>query len=276
MRAKSVEQRVALKDRLDKLFNNNPEFAEVRLRTSSIGSGPPVGYPVQYRVSGPDKEKLRAIAQDVADVMRRHNELYDVNLDWNEKIKSMRVDIDQERARALGISSQEVAQTLQTWLNGTPITQFRENDQMIDVVLRAPGVNRASLDRLPDLVLTTASGGHVPLAQIAKLVPMLEEGAIWRRDRVPTISVRAAMASDKVQSPTVSAQIWPELESIRASLPPGYHIETGGEVEDSNKGQATIAAEMPLTFLIMLTLFALTPDLRSLCRTSSDTATTRA
>ncbi len=266
VRAKSVEQRVKLKDRLDKAFDNNPTFADVRLRTSSIGSGPPVGYPVQYRVSGPDKETLRGIAREVAVVMRRHNELYDVNLDWNEKIKSVRVDIDQERARALGISSQEVSQTLQTWLNGTPITQFREDDQMIDVVVRAPGVNRASLDRLPDLVLTTASGDHVPLAQIAHLVPVLEEGAIWRRDRVPTISVRAAMASEKVQSPTVSGQIWTELEGIRARLPVGYHIETGGEVEDSNKGQATIGAELPLTLLIMLTLLMI--QLQSMGRTA--------
>ena len=266
VRAKSVSERIALKNRLDKLFNNNPAFADVRLRTSTIGSGPPVGYPVQYRVSGPDKEKLRAIAQEVAAVMRSHSDLNDVNLDWNEKIKSVRLDIDQERARALGISSQEVAQTLQTWLNGMPITQFREQDQMIDIVLRAPGVNRASLDRLPDLVLTTATGDRVPLAQIAHLAPVLEEGAIWRRDRMPTISVRAAMANDKIQSPTVSAQIWPELAQIRARLPAGYSIVTGGEVEESDKGQATIGAELPLTLLIVLTLLMI--QLQSMGRTA--------
>jgi len=266
VRAKDVDQRVALKNKLDKQFNNNPVFAEVRLRTSTIGSGPPVGYPLQYRVSGPDKEKVRTVAAEMATVMRSHRELLDVNFDWNEKIKSMRVDIDQERARALGISSQEIAQTLHTWLNGLPITQYRESDQMIGIVLRAPGADRASLDRLPDLVLTTAGGSHVPLAQIAHLTPTLEEGAIWRRNRLPTISVRATVADDSVQASTMSGQIWPELAPIRARLPKGYRIETGGEVENSDKAQASVAAELPLTLIIMLTLLMI--QLQSMGRTA--------
>ena len=264
IRSRSTEQRMALKIRLDKLFYNNPQFAEVRLHAVTIGGGPPVGYPVQFLVSGPDKEKLRAIAQEVATVMRTHRELDDVNLDWNEKIKSVRVDIDQERARALGISSQEVAQTLQTWLNGVAITQFRERDQMIDVVLRAPGVDRTALDRLPGLILTTASGAHIPLAQIARLTPTLEEGAIWRRDRLPMISVRATMLDDTVQSPTVSGRIWPELASLRARLPEGYRIKIGGEVENTDKNQAPIVAVLPFMFLVMLTLLMI--QLQSMSR----------
>ncbi len=266
VRTKSVNQRVALKNKLDQQFNNNPAFADSRVRTSTIASGPPVGWPVQYRVSGPDKEKVREIANEVASVMRSYRELSDVNLDWNEKIKSMRVDIDQERARTLGVSSQDVAQTLQTWLNGAPITQFREHDQMIDVMLRAPGVNRNSLNRLPDLVVTTATGNHIPLAQIAKLTPVMEEGAIWRRDRLPTISVRAIKIDDNIQSPTLSGQIWPKLAPILAKMPPGYHIETAGEVEFSDKSQETVAVELPLTLIIMLTLLMI--QLQSMGRTA--------
>ena len=266
IRAKSVDQRVVLRDRLDKIFDNNPAFAQVRVRTSAIGSGPPVGFLVQYRVSGPDKEKLRGIAEQVAAVVRTHRELKDIHLDWNEKIKSIKVEIDQERARALGVSSQEVAQTLQTWLSGTAITQFREHDQLIDVVLRAPAQDRATLDRLAGLDLMTASGAHVPLSQVARLVPVLEEGAIWRRDRVPTISVRATMVDESVQAPTVSGKIWPELASIRAALPPGYRIVTGGEVEESDKGQITVGAELPVTILIILTLLML--QLQSMSRTA--------
>ena len=266
IRAKSVDQRVVLRDRLDKIFDNNPAFAQVRVRTSAIGSGPPVGFLVQYRVSGPDKEKLRGVAEQVAAVVRTHRELKDIHLDWNEKIKSIKVEIDQERARALGVSSQEVAQTLQTWLSGTAITQFREHDQLIDVVLRAPAQDRATLDRLAGLDLMTASGAHVPLSQVARLVPVLEEGAIWRRDRVPTISVRATMVDESVQAPTVSGKIWPELASIRAALPPGYRIVTGGEVEESDKGQITVGAELPVTILIILTLLML--QLQSMSRTA--------
>jgi multidrug efflux pump len=266
---KGLEEREILKKKLDTLFEgDDPGWSHLRVRTGRLENGPPVGYPVQFRASGPDAEVVRRIAADVATVMRSHAGLRDVHLDWNEKIKSVRIEVDQERARVLGVNSQDISLTLRAWLNGAAMTQFRENDRLIDVVWRAGRSqqdNAATLERLPELDISASDGRHVPLAQVAKLVPVLEDGVIWRRDRVPTITVRGDLADQQVQAPTISTALDPKMDELRAKLPPGYRIEMGGAIEESAKGSDSIAAVMPLMLLAVVTLLMM--QLQSISRT---------
>jgi len=262
---KGLEEREDLKRRLEARFQDaDGAWSGLRVRVLRLENGPPVGFPVQFRVMGEDLEQLRAIAARVAEVMRADPDLQDVHFDWNEKVKNLLVAIDQDRARQLGVSSQDVSLTLQGWLKGAVVTQFREGDQLVDVVWRAGGEARESLDRLPDLDVVTASGRHVPLAQVARLVPVLEEGIIWRRDRLPAITVRADLAG-KTTGPAVSARIDPKLNPIRAELPPGFRIEVGGTVEESAKGEKSIQAVMPLMVVGVVTLLMM--QLQSMRRT---------
>ncbi len=262
---RDVKAREDLKTRLEEQFSaSDGAWSGLRARVLRLENGPPVGFPVQFRVMGEDLEQLRAIAGQVAEVMRTDPDLQDVHLDWNEKVKSVRVAIDQDRARLLGISSQDVALTLQAWLKGAAITQFREGDQLIDVVWRGSGVNRDSLDGLPDLDIATAGGRHVPLAQVARLEPVLEEGIIWRRDRLPAITVRADLAG-QTTAPAVSVRLDPRLDPIRAQLPPGFRIEMGGTIEESAKGEKSIQAVMPLMIVGVITLLMI--QLQSMRRT---------
>lgn len=252
--SKGLESREVLKAKLDKRFAEDPAFAHIRLRTGRLENGPPVGYPVQFRVAGEDAEKVRAIASQVAEVMRADPGLRDVNFDWFEKAKGLRVQVDQGRAAALGVTSQDVSQALYAWLNGTTLTQYREGDQLIDVVLRGRPEERNSLSRLPDLDVVNASGRHVPIAQVATLEPVLEDGVIWRRDRQPTITVRADLVSEALQGPTLSLAINPKLDVLRATLPAGYSIVMGGAIEESAKGEESVMAVMPIMLLVVLTL----------------------
>ena len=260
--AKGVAEREALKARLEQRFAA-ADFSRIRTRVLRLENGPPVGFPVQFRVMGEDIESLRRIAAEVAAVMRTNPSLQNVQFDWNEKVKSVRVQIDQDRARLLGVSSQEVAAALQGWLVGATVTQFREGDQLIDVVWRGAAADRNSLDRLPDLDLVAAGGRHVPLAQVARLLPLLEEGVIWRRNRLPTITVRADITGTR-QAATVTTELEPLLEPIRAGLAPGYRIETGGMVEESAKAEDSIKAVMPVMLVTVVTLLML--QLQSLGR----------
>ncbi|NWG32513.1 MAG: efflux RND transporter permease subunit [Rhodocyclaceae bacterium] len=251
---KDFDAREAVKAYLQNAFAApDGGWSHVRTRVQRLENGPPVGYPVVFRVSGEDLDTLRAIAGKVATVMRAHPALHNVHLDWNEKIKSVRVQIDQNRARALGVTSQDVAQALQAQEVGATLTQVRAGDQLIDVVWRAGGPDRGSLDRLPDLPVP-ANGKWVPLAQVAKLVPVLEEGVIWRRDRLPTIQVRGDLAVDGITGPTVSAQLDPQLDPLRAELPPGYRIEVGGTIEESTKNENALKAVVPLMIVAVITL----------------------
>ncbi len=262
---KGLEAREDLKKRLETRFaDSDGAWSGLRLRVLRLENGPPVGFPVAFRVMGEDIDQLRAIAEEVAVVMRTDASLQNVQFDWNEKSKSLRVEIDQDRARALGISSQDLALALQAWLKGATITQYREGDQLIDVVWRASGAERDSFDRLPDLDIPTATGRHVPLAQVAKLVPVLEEGLIWRRDRLPTINVRADLLGNAT-GPAVSTRISPQLDPIRAKLPPGFRIEMGGAIEESGKGEKSIQAVMPLMLVAVITLLMI--QLQSMRRT---------
>ena len=240
-------------------------WGHVRTRVQRLENGPPVGYAVVFRVTGEDIETLRGIAGEVAATMRANPNVTNVHLDWNEKAKSVRVVIDQDRARALGVSSQDVARTLQTHQQGVALTQFREGDQLIDVVWRADASERGRLDGLADLPVPTSAGKWIPLAQVAKLEPALEEGVIWRRDRLPTIQVRADLANDTVTAPTVTQQIDPRLADLRRRLPPGYRIEIGGTIEESARNEAALKAVMPLMIVAVVTLLMV--QLQSLRRT---------
>ncbi|MDY0012912.1 MAG: efflux RND transporter permease subunit, partial [Rhodocyclaceae bacterium] len=260
----SIEAREAVKGRLETRFGAaNGALSAARVRIFRLENGPPVGFPVQFRVLGEDISTLRAIAGQVRAVMDRHPRLVDVNLNWNEKIKSIRVEIDQARARHLGVSTREVAQALKGWQQGTTLTRYREDDQLIEVLLRAPDPDRGHLDRLPDLQVVTADGRHLPVAQVARLVPVLEEGAIWRRERLPAITVRADM-TDGALPTEVTAEVNKALADVRQALPSGYRIELGGSVEGSQTAEKSIAAVVPFVVLAILTL--LMAQLKSLSR----------
>ena len=268
---KGLKEREVVKNRLEAAFDAaDGSWSHLRLRVVRLENGPPVGYPVQFRVMGEDLLALRDNAEGISSLMRAHPNLRNVNFDWNDRVKAVRVEIDQARARALGVSSQDVALTLQGWLVGATVTQFRENDQLIDVVWRAgagPKDDHAdprTLSRLPDLDLVSASGRHIPLAQVARLVPVLEEGLIWRRDRMPTITVRADVFGS-VQPQAASAQIDQQLADLRAKLPPGFRIEVGGSTEESAKGENSIKAAVPLMIVGVITLLMI--QLQSISRT---------
>ncbi|MBI2307948.1 MAG: efflux RND transporter permease subunit [Rhodocyclales bacterium] len=260
-----IEAREDLKARLERAFAaEDGEWSGVRARVLRLENGPPVGYPIQFRVSGNDIPALRRAAADVAAVMRANPHTADVSFDWNEMAKSVRLEVDQERARALGISTQELSQALQTVLVGATVTQLREDDQLIDVVLRATPAERKDLRGLADINVPTASGRHVPLAQVAKIHYELETGQIWRRNRLPTVTVMADIR-DNMQAPVVSAQINPQLDAVRATLPPGFRIELGGTTEESAKGENSIKAVMPIMLVAVVTLLMM--QLQSIGRT---------
>ncbi|OHC63814.1 MAG: multidrug transporter AcrB [Rhodocyclales bacterium GWA2_65_20] len=269
---KGLKEREEVKHKLEAAFDApDGSWSHLRLRVVRLENGPPVGYPVQFRILGEDLAALRDGAESISTVMRAHPNLRNVNFDWNDRVKAVRVEIDQARARALGVSSQDVALTLQGWLVGASVTQFRENDQLIDVVWRA-GAERGeegfadprTLTRLPDLDIVASSGRHIPLAQVARLAPVLEEGLIWRRDRLPTITVRADIVGS-MQPQAASAQIEQQLAALRDKLPPGFRIETGGSVEESAKGENSIKAVVPLMIVAVITLLMI--QLQSISRT---------
>lgn len=223
-------------------------FPHIRTRVYRLEIGPTVGYPVQFRVRGADPDAVREIAAQVRDRMREHPHVRDVNLQWSERTKALRFQIDQDRARALGLDTQAIARTLQTLLSGYTVTQVREGTELIDVVARAVEAERLDADQIGDLTVRTASGRSVPLSQVAVIEPVLEEGGLWVRKRLPTLSVRADVQG--AQAPDVSKQIEPMLQEIRDSLPTGYSIETGGAIEESIKADTAIQAVMPVMLLL--------------------------
>ena len=186
---KGGEARERAKEKLEKLFDG--KFPNVRGRVNRLENGPPVGYPVQFRVYGQDNAKIRAIGQQVADIMREEPHVRQVNQDWGERIKRVQVDVDQDKARALGISSGQIKAALEASLSGTPITQYREEDQGIDVVSRLVAAERTDLNNLKDAKIYVRDGKFVPVSQVARLTLDSEDSELWRRNRVPTLTVRA-------------------------------------------------------------------------------------
>ena len=241
-----------------------PRFPELQMRVTRLENGPPVGYPVQFRVTGEHLEQVRAIARRVAEQVRANPHTTHVNLDWDEPSKVVRLEVDQDRARALGISSAQLAQFLGAQLSGYTASTYREGNELVGIMLRGGVADRDQLEMLGSLAVPTGDGGSVPLAQVARLRHAFEDGIIWHRDRLPTITVRADIG-DTLLPAAVTAQIDPALDPIRASLPPGYLLQVGGAVEDSARGQNSIKAGMPLFLIVVTTLLML--QLRSFSRT---------
>ena len=268
VRARDVAAREQVRDWLT--HEVAPRFPEIQMRVTRLENGPPVGYPVQFRVSGEHIDRVRALAKQVEAKVRENPNVTNVNLDWDEPSKVVRLVVDQDRARALGVSSAALAKFLSGSLSGLHVSTYREGNELIEVLLRGPDDERARLDLLGSLAVPTASGQSVPLAQVATLEDVFEDGIIWHRDRLPTVTVRADIGT-RLTPPTVVAQIAPTLEDIRATLPEGYLLATGGTVEDSARGQNSIKAGMPLFVLVVVTLLML--QLRSFSRTALVLAT---
>ena len=247
----SKDGRESLRSQLIKLLDN--DFPALRASVLRLENGPPVGFPVQFRVSGNDIDVARGIAHQIADVMRANVNLTNVQLDWEEPSKVMRVEVDQSKARLLGVSSADIAGILNGALQGLYITEFREGNERIDLVVRGATLERARLAHLPDLMIPTKTGISVPLSQIASVASSFEEGVIWRRNRIPNITVRANLQGH-FQAPVVSAQIEDKIKSLRANLPLGIKVETGGAIEESAKGAKSVAAGVPLFLFTVLTI----------------------
>ena len=230
-----------------------PEFQQVVSRVSPLELGPPVGWPLKFRVSGPDAGKVRELAQTFASMLGNSPNARNINFDWNEPSKVVRVEVDQDRARALGISSQALSQTINAVLSGTSVTQVRDGIYLIDIVARAIPEERAKLETLRSLMLEVAGGKSVPLEQVAKLSYGLEPPLIWRRQRLPTVTVQAD-TSPGLEPSTVVRSLATGVADFRAKLPAGYEVVVGGTVEDSAKSQASIFAVFPLMLLVMMTI----------------------
>jgi len=249
---RDLEARERVKARLEKAIADGA-LSEARTRVDRFVFGPPVGFPVQFRVVGPDPLKVRAIADDVRRVMAGNAKLIDPHLDWSEQVKSIRLEVDQDRARALGLTPQDVAQTLQTLFSGLTVTHYREGIENIDVVARAIPAERLELARMPTLTIATRNGIAVPLSQIARVNYEYEEPILWRRNRDLVLTVRGDIV-DGVQAPDISNEIAPKLQPIKDALPYGYRIETGGSIEESAKANTALVAVFPVMIIVMLAL----------------------
>jgi multidrug efflux pump len=252
--SKDLKAREALRSDLLKLFEN--DFPDLRASVLRLENGPPVGFPVQFRVGGNDIPKIREISHKIAAIMRANPNLTNVQLSWEEPSKVMKVSIDQAKARLLGVSSVEVANILNGAMSELYITEFREGIERIDLVVRGAEFERTKLSRLPNLMISTQNGTSVPLSQIATITSEFEEGVIWRRNREPSIIVRANLRGS-MQAPVASAQIEEKLSEIKTNLPLGISIETGGATEESAKGGASVAKGAPLFLVVVLTLLIL-------------------
>ncbi|CAD5374704.1 Efflux RND transporter permease subunit [Rubrivivax sp. A210] len=251
---KDLKEREALRVRLPQLMAS--EFPEVRSRIKLLPNGPPVPYPVQFRVVGPDADMVRLWADEAKAVLRANPNMRGVNDNWNEAIKVLRLEIDQAKARALGVTSQSIAQAARTILSGTTVGQYREGDRLIDIVLRQPENERRAITDLGSAYLPTASGRAVPLTQIAKIGFAWEPGVLWREGRYYAATVQGDVV-EGLQGATVTAQVWPQLQQLMAKMPPGYEIQVAGAVEQSSKGQGSIAAGVPVMLFIIFTLLML-------------------
>ena len=248
--AKDVAARKRLQLKLEDVLAK--QFPAAIGRVSPLGLGPPVGWPIQYRVSGPDIAEVRDIALRLAGVVSSDKQATHVNYDWMEPARRVRINIDQDQARLLGLSSQALASVLQSVVTGTTVTQLRDGIYLVDVVARANDEQRVSLDTLRNIQVPLPNGRTVPLSQFSTFDFDQEYPLIWRRDRVPTLTVQADVAPGALPE-TVVAHLQPEVEKLNASLPTPYRIEVGGTVEESANSQASVKAVVPLMLLLMIT-----------------------
>lgn len=240
------------------------DFPEVRGRVVRLNVGPPMDYPLVFRVLGKDASKVRSIAEQVTEIVRENPYTVDVNDDWNERIPSVRLVLDQDKARALGVSTSSLSQALQAHYTGISVGQFREDDKLIDIVWRAQQPLRMGVDKLPNINVPTNQGKSVSLSQLVSTETTFEDGVRWRRNRSPAISVRADVVEGML-APDVAAQIEPKLDILQKQLPSGYFIETGAAKEDSGTAQNSILIWIPL--VVVVTLLLLMMQLQNLART---------
>jgi multidrug efflux pump subunit AcrB len=260
--SKDVAARERIKARLEKAIDAGA-LAEARVRVDRFNFGPPVGFPVQFRVIGPDTAKVREIAYRVRDVMRSDPRVVDPHLDWNEQAPYLKLVVDQDRVRALGMTPQDIAQSLSMLISGLPVTTVRDGIEKVEVVARAVPSERLDLAHIGDLTITARNGVAVPLSQVAHVEYASEEPILWRINRDMAITVRSDVI-DGVQPPDITNAIWPKLQDIRASLEPAYRLEIGGAIEESQKGNASIFALFPVMIFVMLTLLMI--QLQSISR----------
>jgi multidrug efflux pump len=250
--AKDVEARERIKAKIENAVADGA-LTEARVRVDRFNFGPPVGFPVQFRVIGPDTGKVREIAYKVRDIMKENPNVKEPQLDWNEQSPYLKLVVDQDRARALGLTPQDVSQALAMLISGAQVTTIRDGIEKVGVIARAVPSERLDLARVGDLTVTSRNGAAVPLQQIAKIEYSHEEPILWRRNRDMAITVRSDV-NDGVQAPDVTNQIWPKLKDIRDHLEPAYRIEAGGAFEESAKGNTSIFVLFPLMVIVMLTL----------------------
>jgi multidrug efflux pump subunit AcrB len=251
---KDMEARERVRSRL--IASVDKDFPQAWVRVTRLEMGPAVGYPVQFRVVGPDTQKVREIAREVEHVVESSPKVRDVQLDWNDPVRTLKVELDQDKARALGLAPADVNLVTQSVMNGATLSQLREHENLVDIVARAVPKERLDLDTLNDVNIYTRAGTVVPLSQVAKVKYELEEPVLWRRNRDMAITVRADV-KDGEQAVSVTKEIAPLLKGIEAKLPAGYRVDVGGAVEESdtaNKALAAVAPVMVLTILLILML----------------------
>ena len=251
---KDLEAREAVRERL--INAADQQFPQAWLRVTRLELGPPVGYPVQFRVVGPDTQVVRQIAREVEQAVASNPKVRDVQLDWNDPVRALKVQLDQDKASALGLTPADVSLVSQTVMNGATLSQLREQEELIDIVARAVPEERLSLDTLEDINLYTRQGSVVPLSQVAQVSYELEEPVLWRRNRDMAITVRADV-NDGEQGVSVTQEIQPLLKDIEAKLPSGYRIDVGGAVEESDKANQALLAVAPLMLITILLLLML-------------------
>ena len=253
IQTRDLKARERVRSMLINTLQSNPVFADASIRVQRLEFGPPVGFPVQFRVVGPDPSEVRRISEQVREVMRRDPAAVDVNLEWDEPSKAIQVQLDQDRARLMGLSPTEIEQGLQTLLSGTPISQYREGTEVIPILAQAIPEERLDLNEFSDMTLFTLSGQSVPIQQIGRIEYSLEQPITWRRNQERVLTVRCDIA-DGNQAPDVSTRINRQLRDLRASLPPGYRIDLGGAIEESTKANQALFQVFPLMIVVMLTL----------------------
>jgi multidrug efflux pump len=250
---KGEESRERVLAHIQDLFEH--DFPLVRGRVSRLENGPPVGYPVQFRVSGPDDRKVAGIAEQVAGLMRAHPKVRRVNSDAGEQVKVMRAQVDQDKVRMLGLSSREIARTMQIGLSGFATTQFREGDESIEVVARLEQAERTDLGNLKDAKLYLSDGRSVTMSQVARLTLDAEDSILWRRNRVPTITVRSDV--EGAEGNDVTAALQPRIAALSKTLPLGYSIVVAGSSEASASSSTAIMAVVPVALVLILVLLML-------------------
>ena len=251
---KDLETREVLRHKLPELMA--AEFPELRARVKLLPNGPPVAYPVQFRIVGEDVTTLRQFAEEAKALMRAHPDMTGINDNWNESVKAIRLQVDQDKARALGVTTQSIAQASRILTSGATVGQYREGDRLIDITLRAPQSERLTLEALDNAYVPTATGRMVPVLQVAKPKLVWEPGVLWRDGRHFAITVQGDVR-EGVQGPTVSSVLWPKMQELQSRMPTGYRVVLAGTAEESSKGQGAIFANLPVMLFIIFTLLML-------------------